>query len=69
MIPSLPDFDNKRQRSVNNSWSSILGNMSDASSQTSIKMMLAAYIGRSVGDIPVTASRTETIYLIHKATT
>jgi len=66
---ALPHPENDRQWSVNNFWSCIFGNMSGAWVQASIKMDMAAFIGRYVQDIPATASRIVTTYYIYRATT
>jgi hypothetical protein len=66
---SLPHLENERQQSINNFGSCIIGNMSGALSKVSINNDMAAFIGRSIRNIPATSSGTVTTYIIYTATT
>jgi len=66
---SLPHLENECQRSVNDFWCCIFGNMSGAWSHPSINKDMAAIICRYVQDIPATSSGTVTTYLMYRATT
>ena len=69
MKRSLPHHENERQQSVNNFGSCIIGNMSGAWSKVSINKDMAAFMGRSMRNIPATSSGTVTTQIIYTATT
>jgi hypothetical protein len=66
---SLLLHQNEHQRSVNDLWSCIFGNIGGAGSEVSIHSDLAASIGIQARYIPATASQTVTTYFIYKPAT
>jgi len=66
---SVNRVSTERQQSIDDIWSCILGIMSGAWSQVSIKKDMAAIMGRYVRDILSTSSGTLTTYFIYRATT
>jgi hypothetical protein len=67
-IHSMPHFEDGYHWRINDLWSCLFSNMSDAWSQWSIHKELAAYIGWYSRDIPVTASMPVTTFFINQAT-
>jgi hypothetical protein len=66
---SLSHFENEHPQSVNDFGSCIIGNIRVASSKVSINKDMAAFMGRSMRNIPTTSSGTVTTYIIYTATT
>jgi len=66
---SLPHHENERQQSINDFGSCIIGNMTGAWSEVSIYKDIAAFMGRSMGNIPTTSSGTVTTNNIYTTTT
>jgi hypothetical protein len=48
MLPSLPQLDNEHQWSINDLWSSTLGNLMGVRLHTVIKQLLAAFMGKEI---------------------